>query len=721
MNISSQFSFMPYVSEQTTQGDIIVTCSAEKLNLENALDDILNNINHQRGAIFSSSYEYPDRYSRWDVGFVNPCIEIKAYSKHFQINALNERGQVLLISIYNKLNLFNEIQLQDCSESSINGQIIESDNVFSEEKRSKQPTVFTMIRAINELLYLPGENILGLYGAFGYDLIFQFEPIEFNHLRDDAQPDMVLYLPDSYVVVDHQLAIAYNVSYEFRAEGKDTAGLERSGPWMNYEPETDNYEMKEHKYGDYAKIVKEALKSFKKGDLFEVVASQTIYKHCSLKPSEIFQRLKKINPSPYGFIINMGSEFLVGASPEMFVRVEGDRVETCPISGTIKRGKNAIEDAEQIRLLLDSRKEESELTMCTDVDRNDKSRICIPGSVRVISRRQLEIYSRLIHTVDHVEGTLDQGYDALDAFLTHMWSVTVTGAPKKAAIKWLETHESSTRKWYGGAVGFMTFDGNLNTGLTLRTINLKNGLAEIKVGATLLYDSNPEDEENETYIKASALLSSIDTGFHIEDNHDIEPSRVGQGKRILFVDHEDSFVLTLANYFKQTGAEVSVFRAPYARQMLSEGKEHYDLVVLSPGPGQPADFQLNETIKICIAKRIPTFGVCLGLQGIVEYFGGVLDELTYPQHGKSSIVKTSGHSKLWVGLQSEFTVGRYHSLYALEVPEELCITAVSEDGVVMAIEHVDLPIVAVQFHPESIMTLKDDVGLRIIENMISYL
>lgn len=116
----------------------------------------------------------------------------------------------------------------------------------------------------------------------------------------------------------------------------------------------------------------------------------------------------------------------------MFVRVEGRRVETCPISGTIARGQNAIEDADQIRQLLNSRKDEAELTMCTDVDRNDKSRLCEPGSVRVIGRRQIELYSHLIHTVDHVEGLLRPEFDALDAFLTHTWAVTVTGAPKSS-------------------------------------------------------------------------------------------------------------------------------------------------------------------------------------------------------------------------------------------------------------------------------------------------
>ena len=129
------------------------------------------------------------------------------------------------------------------------------------------------------------------------------------------------------------------------------------------------------------------------------------------------------------------------------------RVETCPISGTVARGADALEDAARVQSLLANWKEESELTMCTDVDRNEKLRICAPGSVQVIGRRQIEMYSRLIHTVDHVECYLRPEFDALDAFLCHTWAVTVTGAPKTWAIQFVEDHERSPRCWYGGAVG----------------------------------------------------------------------------------------------------------------------------------------------------------------------------------------------------------------------------------------------------------------------------
>merc|ERR1719343_564402 len=276
----------------------------------------------------------------------------------------------------------------------------------------------------------------------------------------------------------------------------------------------EDVDAREFKPGEFAKLVDKAKVKFARGDLFEAVLSQTFREPCASLPSEIFERFQKRNPAPYGFLMNLGeAEYLVGASPEMFVRVErnqnGMRVETCPISGTIRRGKNALEDAEAIRAILTDPKEESEITMCTDVDRNDKSRICQHGSVQVIGRRQIEMYSRLIHTVDHVEGYLRPEFDALDAFLCHMWAVTVCGAPKTWAIQFVEEMEKSQRRWYGASVGHVAFDGHLNTGLTLRTIRIHDGVAEVRAGATLLFDSVPDAEEKETELKASACLNAV--------------------------------------------------------------------------------------------------------------------------------------------------------------------------------------------------------------------
>ena len=652
------------------------------------------------------------RYARWSLGFVDPPLEISGKGNHCKISALNVRGQVLLEPV---MDAMNKLQASGTlSDISRQGDVIDIQvappadvGTFSEEERSRQvsyvltstilciayrlpfishhllicyvqPSLFSVVRAMVDLFGYDSEETgdiqLGLYGAFGYDLTFQFEPIDLAQERDPSQRDIQLYLADEIAIVDHGRNSAWTVSFDFSYGDKSTKGLPHEGtsapflPFDEHPSNTGDFLDRDTPRGEFTKSVDRAKHEFKIGNLFEAVLSQTFRKKLDKQatPSKLFRQLRALNPSPYGFFFNLGEdEYLVGASPEMFVRCEkvqnndyrpgAIRVETCPISGTVARGADALEDAARIKSLIMNEKEESELTMCTDVDRNDKSRICEPGSVKVIGRRQIEMYSRLIHTVDHVEGYLRPEFDALDAFLCHTWAVTVTGAPKTWAIQFVEDNERSPRCWYGGAVGLVGFDGTMNTGLTLRTVRVKNGFAEVRAGATLLYDSDPEAEELETELKASAMIDAIAGASKVDESGDTETEQVdavkmaGEGKSIILVDHEDSFVHTLGNYLRQTGASVMTLRSgPSAlksiQKLVDEGKKP-DMVVLSPGPGNPTDFKLSETISLLEKNQIAGFGVCLGLQGMVEHFGGELGVLGYPMHGKQTPVTLTEQGK----------------------------------------------------------------------------
>jgi anthranilate synthase len=704
-----------------TAGGIRVHRTVDEIPVANAIEPVLQALDAHRGVLLASSYEYPGRYTRWDMGFVDPPLALTARNRDFRVQALNARGRVLLAPILATLGSLEAVARVSAAEDSLEGVIRAAAGRFVEEERSRQPSVFSLLRALGALFRHPDEPHLGLYGAFGYDLAFQFEPIRLRLERPPDQRDLLLYLPDELVIVDHRRELATMRRYDFEVGGRSTVGLARTGSPAPYVGTTSVPDRGDHAPGEYAAMVRLARESFARGDLFEVVPGQIFREACPQPPSELFRRLRERNPSPYGFLLNLGeAEYLVGASPEMYVRVDGDRVETCPISGTIARGSDPIGDASQIIALLTSGKDESELTMCTDVDRNDKSRICVPGSVRVIGRRQIEMYARLIHTVDHVEGRLRPEFDALDAFLAHAWAVTVTGAPKTWAMQFIEDHERSSRAWYGGAVGMIGFDGNLNTGLTLRTIRVKHGIAEVRAGATLLYDSDPDAEEAETELKASVFLDTIRRDRAAEARPPIATPRPSSGRRVLLVDHQDSFVHTLANYLRQTGAEVVTLRSGFPHDAFDDVKPH--LVVLSPGPGTPGDFDVAGTIDALVRRRIPAFGVCLGLQGMVEYFGGALGVLDPPVHGKASRIKVLG-GRLFTGFPREFVAGRYHSLYALRdrLPAGLEVTAQTDDGVIMAVEHRTAPLAAVQFHPESIMTLADNVGLRLLANVMANL
>lgn len=706
-----------------TGGGVAITRERVETPYEGAIETYIDALDSRRGCVFSSNYEYPGRYTRWDTAIVDPPVGISARGRSVRIEAYNPRGEAMLCAIVTAVRSLVDVTIVSESAGLVLVEVAEPSGVVSEEERSRVPTVFTVLRAIVSVFRSPEDSNLGLYGAFGYDLAFQFDPVTQRLERPRSQRDLVLFLPDEILVVDHHAARAWHDRYDFAGEGFSTAGLARGGGSVPFRTAERIPPRGDHEPGEYSRLVEKAKESFRRGDLFEVVPGQMFFEQCRSKPSEITRRLKKINPSPYSFFINLGdNEYLVGASPEMFVRVSGRRVETCPISGTIKRGDDAISDSEQILKLLNSKKDEAELTMCSDVDRNDKSRVCEPGSVRVIGRRQIEMYSRLIHTVDHIEGRLREGMDAFDAFLSHAWAVTVTGAPKLWAMRFIENHEKSPRAWYGGAIGMVHFNGDMNTGLTLRTIRIKDGIAEVRAGATLLYDSDPQEEEAETELKASAMLAAIRQASSGNAGDTArEAAQVGVGVSILLVDHEDSFVHTLANYFRQTGASVTTVRTPVSEETFERVSP--DLVVLSPGPGSPTDFDCRATIQKARSRGLPVFGVCLGLQALAEAYGGELRQLHVPMHGKPSRIRTTGQGIVFSGLPKEITVGRYHSIFAdpSRLPPEFVVTAETEDGVIMAFEHTREPIAAVQFHPESIMTLGQNAGMRMIENVVAHL
>ncbi len=736
-------------TEFVTAGGIRVSRTAAAFR-PGLLAEITARVDERRGGVLSSGMEYPGRYSRWHVAYVDPCAELVARGRRISVRALNARGRVLLPVLAAALaRAAGAAGAAGGAAGAAAGppgpwagdeasvQIDDPGGTFTEEERSRRPTVFTALREVIAVFSGPDPH-LGLYGALGYDLAFQFEPVRLRHPRDDGQRDLVLHLPDQLYVMDRKRETAICYSYDFATAAGSTAGLPRTtaaSPRTGSEPDGSVSAPglpPDPVPGHYAGVVGLARQRFGRGDLFEVVPSQVFHRGCG-SPAGCYERLRRRNPAPYEFFWNLGEgEYLVGASPEMYVRVTGDRVETCPIAGTIGRGAGPLEDAENIRALLTSAKEEAELTMCTDVDRNDKSRICRPGSIRVIGRRQIEMYSRVIHTVDHVEGRLRPGFDALDAFLTHMWAVTVTGAPKAWAMQFIEDHEDGPRRWYGGAVGMIGFDGGMNTGLTLRTAHIRGEVASVRAGATLLHESDPAAEERETQLKAMALLETLaepdearggaggperETGSGGAAAADSPGPLPGAGMEVLLVDHQDSFVHTLAGYFRELGARVTTLRAGFDPAVLDTIRPA--LVVLSPGPGRPSDFGCDRLLDELDARGIAAFGVCLGLQAMVEHAGGGLAVLDVPAHGKPGRIRVTG-GDLLAGLLAEFTACRYHSLYVTpgQVHGGFSVTAVTPDGAVMAIEDAAAGRWAVQFHPESILTAAGRAGHQVIANVL---
>ena len=345
----------PGVTTFVTAGGVAVTRLAEPFSAE-SLDAICARADSRRGGVLSSGMEYPGRYSRWHLAYSDPCAEIVTSGRRITARALNERGEVLLPVLGEALRRAGR-PAGPAVPGEVTVRIPEPQGLIAEEDRSRRPTVFSAIREIIAAFSAPDPH-LGLYGAFGYDLAFQFEPVRLRHDRPDSQRDLVLHLPDELHVLDRKRETAMRYRYEFTAGGRSTEGLPRVTPPSpasggGHPPAADRPEP-----GSYARIVEKARERFARGDLFEVVPSHVFRAPCP-SPAAFYQRLRERNPAPYEFFFNLGEgECLVGASPEMYVRVAGDRVETCPISGTIRRGADPLEDAENIRSLPNSAKEE---------------------------------------------------------------------------------------------------------------------------------------------------------------------------------------------------------------------------------------------------------------------------------------------------------------------------------------------------------------------------
>lgn len=246
------------------------------------------------------------------------------------------------------------------------------------------------------------------------------------------------------------------------------------------------------------------------GEVYQAVLSQRFETETTAPPFDVYRALRHINPSPYMFFIRMGRSAIIGASPEMLVRVEGRRVETHPIAGTRRRGTTPEEDLRMADELKRSEKERSEHVMLVDLGRNDLGRVCEVGSVRVPQYMALERFSHVMHLVSRVEGLLADDRDRLDALAATFPAGTVTGAPKIRAMQLLNTLEPTRRGLYGGAVGYLDFAGNLDFCIAIRTITMEGQTARVQAGAGVVADSHPTAEYEETRDKSRALVQALE-------------------------------------------------------------------------------------------------------------------------------------------------------------------------------------------------------------------
>jgi len=380
----------------------------------------------------------------------------------------------------------------------------------------------------------------GLVGYFGYDLVRRLEHLPDAPPDDLGLPEMAFLLADTVLVFDHlkhSITIVANAFVEGRdvdgpyeraleriadvreklaaplpagAAGRLTAApgageAGRAAAGVPAGPVTSSMSREQYEAG-----VERIRDYIYDGDAFQVVLSQRFSTPASVSPFSIYRGVRAVNPSPYLYYIAFDDFALCGSSPEPLITVQGDHVEARPIAGTRPRGADPADDRRLIDDLRADEKERAEHLMLVDLGRNDLGRVCVPGSVRVDDFMAMELYSHVIHMVSSVSGTLVPGVEPTDALKAAFPAGTVSGAPKIRAMQIVDELETVRRGPYAGAIGYLSYGGDLDTAICIRTVIVKDGVAHVQAGAGIVADSVPAREYEETQNKAAALLRAID-------------------------------------------------------------------------------------------------------------------------------------------------------------------------------------------------------------------
>ena len=480
------------------------------------------------------SREYMAGSGALSFGTARPALYLTGSGVEFTIRALTKTGRRMLEYLSADKERFGFCEQVRFTPETITGRIKQIEKTVDEQARLTSINQMDVLRAVAfafKLASKPFRITCGLLGALSYDFIDQFEKLPQN--KDDllGNPDYELYFVDNLFLVDHEHNQGYIVVNVMITDGDREAAIAEAQDGFDYYSNIARFDApKGRKYtgslaaastdtnqDTYKEMVRSAKRHIIDGDIFQVVLSRTIIEPCPDEPLDVYKRLRTLNPSPYMFYLNTPNTILMGSSPELNLRVSGTEtrsVEIRPIAGTKPRGKagNIIDVDTDFRyeaeLKLD-RKELAEHIMLVDLARNDIARVAEPGSRVVTELLTVEKYASVQHLVSNVKGTLRADLDALSAYLATMNMGTLTGAPKIEAMKIIRLSEKTKRGYYGGAVCYLTVDGQFDSCITIRSLQVKDHTAYIRVGAGIVHDSVPKTEFEETEHKARSCLRAI--------------------------------------------------------------------------------------------------------------------------------------------------------------------------------------------------------------------
>lgn len=444
-------------------------------------------------------------YGRQSVVVPNAALKISGKNESFSLEALTETGEAILS--YFKRTDFDYAADVSITDKKIEGRVEKADTRGLDEfERIRQKNTSYVIRTILDKFPQLRDEHAGLYGAFAYDFARNFDNFG-DRFSQGGEPDFLLFLPSTVVYFDDIKERAEIKQFFF--DGKND-GLDGKLTVPDFKPlPLERYDdMSLDEYGEKVEIIVDEIR---KGRLMQCVLSR--YQGMSLQkhPIDSYSALRDANPSPYCFFFSFGNdEYLYGASPEIHIKVVDGDIEIRPIAGTIMRSENALDDVNARIGLLTDPKELREHTMLVDLARHEMYRLSSPESVKVTDMFTVESYPNLHHLVSGVVGKLRPGIDSLDALLTTIPAGTLSGAPKLEAMTMIEELEHSRRNYYGGAIGYFSFNGDCNTGITIRSVHVKDGMSHMRAGAGIVANSTPEGETNEIELKSKKAMEVLE-------------------------------------------------------------------------------------------------------------------------------------------------------------------------------------------------------------------
>lgn len=366
----------------------------------------------------------------------------------------------------------------------------------------------------------------GAVGYLGYDMVRYFEQLTSDKPAEIGAWDSCFLITDTLLVFDsvkqkikvvanaHLDGVSPEDAYQEAVGRIDAliARLKAPLPLQAAKPGGKGVVLCSNMLrSDFESAVEKAKEYVRSGDIIQVVLSQRFSAELTVDPLDIYRVLRTLNPSPYMFFLRMDDTLVVGASPEVMVRKEGERVELRPIAGTRPRGATLEEDLRLEQELLADPKERAEHVMLVDLGRNDLGRVCLTGTVRVSELMTVERYSHVMHIVSNVQGEIAGGRDAFDLVRATFPAGTLSGAPKVRAMEIIDELEPCRREIYGGAVGYFSFSGNMDLAIAIRTLVIRDGKIHLQAGAGIVADSDPATEYQETVNKAMAVVKAIET------------------------------------------------------------------------------------------------------------------------------------------------------------------------------------------------------------------